>query len=169
MGRPAAVFILVLQYEGSFHFDGHTGVKRRPGRVAALLSMSNWRDWVADADTVEATLRAPSAGSAPSPAAASAEPQTQEERDAAKAAWIAKLMKGDDEEMGEFDPFSDENVPSPKRRNNGAIRDLFKRRFKKDAPIRATFQSRLFGELLGYLRACIIRNVYPIYKVLWML
>ena len=76
-------------------------MKRRPGRVAALLSMSNWRDWVADADTVEAALRAPSAGSAPSPAAASAEPQTQEERDAAKAAWIAKLMKGDDEEMGE--------------------------------------------------------------------
>ena len=67
----------------------------------------------------------------------------------------------EDEEMGEVDPFSEENVPSPKQRNRQAIRDLFKRRFKKDAPTRATFQSKLFGDLTSYLRACIIRNVYP--------
>ena len=67
----------------------------------------------------------------------------------------------EDEEMGEFDPFSEENVPRATKRNNKAIRDLFKRRFKIEAPTRATSQAKLFGELYGYLRACIIRNVYP--------
>ena len=69
----------------------------------------------------------------------------------------------DDEEMGEFDPFSEENVPpaNHNKKNKEAIRALFKRRFKIEAPTRATSQAKLFGELYGYLRACIIRNVYP--------
>ena len=67
----------------------------------------------------------------------------------------------DDEEMGVVDPFSEENVPPATAQNRQAIRDLFKRRFTRDAPIRATFQSKLFGDFLGYLRQCIVRNVYP--------
>lgn len=67
----------------------------------------------------------------------------------------------DDEEMGESDPFSEENLPPATRGNRQAILDLFKRRFKIDAPTRGNSQSRLFGDFLGYLRACISRNVYP--------
>ena len=81
------------------------------------------------------------------------------------AKWHADndSSEDEDEEMGEFDPFSEENVPpaNDDKKNKEAIRALFKRRFKIEAPTRATSQAKLFGDLYGYLRQCIKRNVYP--------
>ena len=87
--------------------------------------------------------------------------------DAQWAKWHLDNDSSDDEdeEMGEFDPFSEENVPSPKRRNRKAIHDLFEQRYNKKVPTRGHSQSKLFDDLLGFLRACIIRNVYPLLEV----
>ena len=68
----------------------------------------------------------------------------------------------DDEEMGESDPFSDENVPPATKRNARAIRDLFKRRFKKDAPLKPSGFVRISGlTLIEYLRRAVVKNKWP--------
>ena len=68
----------------------------------------------------------------------------------------------DDEEMGEFDPFSEENVPPATHRNKRAIRDLFKQRFKKDAPLMAPSFVKLSGlTMVEYLRRAVVENKWP--------
>lgn len=69
-----------------------------------------------------------------------------------------------DDELEEFDPFSEENVPrAANGPNNAAIRAIFKLRFDGcEAPKQATAQSKLHGgQFLDYLRQCIIANAYP--------